>query len=189
MSAIMNGIAVYGGLLPFGGTFLTFSDYARNAIRLAAMMKARTIFVYTHDSIGLGEDGPTHQSVEHAPSLRLIPNLSVWRPADTVESAIAWQLAIERSGPTCLLFSRQNLPFIERDAEAIANIRRGGYVLIDCNGLPEMIMIATGSEVILWFKLVQLMNEGRKFEWFRCHRQMCFYRRFNLSTGSIAERG
>lgn len=149
MSAIMNGIALYGGLLPFGGTFLTFSDYARNALRLAAMMDARTIFVYTHDSIGLGEDGPTHQPVEHAASLRLIPKLSVWRPADTIESAVSWQKAIERQGATCLLFSRQNLPFIERTAETISNIARGGYILSDCTGTPDMIMIATGSEVTL----------------------------------------
>lgn len=149
MSAIMNGMALYGGLLPFGGTFLTFSDYARNAVRLAAMMRAHVIFVYTHDSIGLGEDGPTHQSVEHAPSLRLIPQLSLWRPCDSVESAVAWQKAIEHQGATCLLFTRQNVPYQERDAVALANIGRGGYVLNDCNGLPEMIMIATGSEVAL----------------------------------------
>ncbi len=147
MSAIMNGLALYGALLPFGGTFLTFSDYARNAVRLAAMMKARVIFVYTHDSIGLGEDGPTHQSIEHGPSLRMIPGLSVWRPCDGVESAVAWQKAIEHQGATCLLFSRQNVPFQERDAKALANIHKGGYVLKDCNGHPEMIMMATGSEV------------------------------------------
>jgi transketolase len=149
MSAIMNGLALHGGILPFGGTFLTFSDYARNAVRLAALMRQRVIFVYTHDSIGLGEDGPTHQPVEHAPSLRLIPQLSVWRPCDSVESAVAWQKAIEHPGPTCLLFSRQNLPFIEREAEVLDQVARGGYVLKDCNGLPEVIMIATGSEVTL----------------------------------------
>jgi transketolase len=149
MSAIMNGIALYGCLLPFGGTFLTFSDYARNAVRLAALMRQRVIFVYTHDSIGLGEDGPTHQPIEHAPSLRMIPQLSVWRPCDTAESAVAWQKAIEQQGPTCLLFSRQNLPCMERDAATLADVARGGYVLKDCNGLPEVIMIATGSEVAL----------------------------------------
>lgn len=147
MSAIMNGIALYGGIIPFGGTFLTFSDYARNALRLAALMRQRVIFVYTHDSIGLGEDGPTHQAVEHAPSLRMIPQLSVWRPCDTTETAVAWQKAIENQGPTCLLFSRQNLPFQERDQEMVANIGRGGYILLDCVGTPDLIMIATGSEV------------------------------------------
>jgi transketolase len=140
---------LYGALLPFGGTFLTFSDYARNAVRLAAMMQAHAIFIYTHDSIGLGEDGPTHQSIEHGPSLRLIPGLSVWRPCDGVESAVAWQKAIEHQGPTCLLFSRQNVPHQERDQVALANIRCGGYILSDCIGQPEMIMMATGSEVAL----------------------------------------
>lgn len=149
MSAIMNGIALYGGLLPFGGTFLTFSDYARNAVRLAAMMQAQSIFIYTHDSIGLGEDGPTHQSIEHAPSLRMIPGLSVWRPCDGVESAIAWQKAIMHQGPTCLLFSRQNVPHQERELKSLENIIKGGYILNDCIGPPEMIMMATGSEVAL----------------------------------------
>jgi transketolase len=149
MSAIMNGMAIYGGIIPFGGTFLTFSDYARNAVRLAALMRLRTIFVYTHDSIGLGEDGPTHQPIEHAPSLRMIPNLSLWRPCDAAESAVAWQAAIEYHGATCLLFSRQNLPHQERDAATLANIIRGGYILSDCNGKPDLILIATGSEVSL----------------------------------------
>ncbi|MEO8402694.1 MAG: transketolase [Gammaproteobacteria bacterium] len=149
MSAIMNGIALYGGIIPFGGTFLTFSDYARNAIRLAALMRQRVIFVYTHDSIGLGEDGPTHQAVEHAPSLRMIPQLSLWRPCDTTESAVAWQKALEYQGPTCLLFSRQNLPFQERDTETVTQVERGGYILRDCVQPPDMIMIATGSEVAL----------------------------------------
>ncbi len=149
MSAIMNGIALHGALIPFGGTFLTFSDYARNAVRLSALMQAKVIFVYTHDSIGLGEDGPTHQPVEHTPSLRLIPMLSLWRPCDAVESAVAWRKALEHAGPTCLLFSRQNLPFQERNSEALANIARGGYILFDCVGLPDLIMIATGSEVAL----------------------------------------
>lgn len=149
MSAMMNGIALHGGLIPFGGTFLTFSDYARNAVRLAALMRQRVIFVYTHDSIGLGEDGPTHQAIEQAASLRMIPQLSVWRPCDTVESAVAWQKAIEYQGATCLLFTRQNVPYLEREQAQLADIARGGYVLIDCNGVPEVIMIATGSEVAL----------------------------------------
>lgn len=150
MSAIMNGIAVHGGLLPYGGTFLTFSDYARNAVRLAALMKIKTIFLYTHDSIGLGEDGPTHQPIEHLPSLRLIPQLSLWRPCDTAETAVAWRVAIENQGPTCLLFSRQNLAYQERDSRALTQIRRGGYVLCDFSTeLPDSIIIATGSEVAL----------------------------------------
>ena len=147
MSATMNGMALHGGLIPYGGTFLTFSDYSRNALRMAALMKIRTLFVFTHDSIGLGEDGPTHQSVEHAASLRLIPNMDVWRPCDAVESVIAWVAAIERrDGPTSLLFSRQNLPFQGRSAEQIALIRRGAYVLADADR-PRALIIATGSEV------------------------------------------
>ncbi|HVK56664.1 MAG TPA: transketolase [Burkholderiales bacterium] len=147
MSAIMNGLAVHGGLIPYGATFLTFSDYARNALRVAALMKIRSLFVYTHDSIGLGEDGPTHQPVEHLASLRYIPNLDVWRPCDTVESAIAWAAAIERKdGPACLVFSRQNLPFQERNAEQLAGIRAGGYVLADVAN-PQAVLIATGSEI------------------------------------------
>jgi transketolase len=157
MSAIMNGMALHGGLIPYGGTFLTFSDYSRAALRLAALMKLRSIFVFTHDSIGLGEDGPTHQSIEHAASLRLIPGMDVWRPCDTVEAALAWIAAIERKdGPSSLLFSRQNLPFQRRDASAIAAIRRGGYVLSDAaNPDPKAakaakaVIIATGSEVQL----------------------------------------
>jgi transketolase len=151
MSAIMNGMALHGGIMPFGGTFLTFSDYARNAIRLAALMRQRVVFVYTHDSIGLGEDGPTHQPIEHLPSLRLIPTLSTWRPCDTVETAVAWQAAIERQGPTALLLSRQNVPFQERDREQLSCIARGGYILVDHakNGCPDVIFIATGSEVAL----------------------------------------
>jgi len=149
MSAIMNGIALHGGFIPYGGTFLMFSEYARNALRMAALMKQRVLFVYTHDSIGLGEDGPTHQPVEQTATLRLIPNMSVWRPCDAVESAVAWKLAIERkTGPSCLIFSRQNLPHQNRTAEQIANIRRGGYVLAEAaNGKPDAIIIATGSEV------------------------------------------
>lgn len=151
MSAIMNGMALYKGIIPFGGTFLTFSDYARNAIRLCALMRQRVVFVYTHDSIGLGEDGPTHQPVEHLPSLRLMPNLSVWRPCDTVETAVAWRAAIERQGPTALLFSRQALAFQERNAEQLTEISRGGYILLDMaeGKQPDAILIATGSEVAL----------------------------------------
>jgi len=151
MSAIMNGMALHKGVIPFGGTFLTFSDYARNAIRLAAIMRQRVIFVYTHDSIGLGEDGPTHQPVEQLPSLRMMPHLSNWRPCDTVESAVAWRFAIEHHGPTCLLFTRQSVPFQERTDAQIANIQRGAYVLYqaDANSYPDAIVIATGSEVSL----------------------------------------
>jgi transketolase len=147
MSAICNGLALHGGFIPYSGTFLTFSDYARNALRMAALMKLRNIFVYTHDSIGLGEDGPTHQSVEHASSLRLIPHLDVWRPCDTVESFVAWSAALERrDGPSALLFSRQNLTYQARDDEMLADIRRGGYVLADAPS-PRAVIIATGSEV------------------------------------------
>jgi transketolase len=152
MCAIANGITRHGGLIPYVGTFLTFSDYARNALRMAALMKIRAIFVFTHDSIGLGEDGPTHQSIEHAASLRLIPNMTVWRPCDTVETAVAWAAAIEhRDGPSCLLFTRQNVPFQKRNEGEIASIRRGGYVLADWNGTVERraVIIATGSEVAL----------------------------------------
>jgi transketolase len=149
MSHIMNGMALHGGLLPFGGTFLMFSEYARNALRMAALMKQRVIFVYTHDSIGLGEDGPTHQPVEQTSTLRYIPNMDVWRPCDTVESAASWINAVERmTGPSSLIFSRQNLAFQKRDAAQIANIRKGGYVLSEAaNGKPQAIIIATGSEV------------------------------------------
>jgi len=153
MSAIANGLALHSGFIPYVGTFLTFSDYARNAVRMAALMKLRAIFVYTHDSIGLGEDGPTHQSVEHAASLRLIPGLDLWRPCDTVESAAAWAAAIERhDGPSCLLFTRQNVPFVPRTDEQIAGIDRGGYVAADFDAAvsgPQVVVIATGSEVAL----------------------------------------
>jgi transketolase len=150
MSAMMNGIALHGGLIPFGATFLMFSEYARNALRMAAIMKQRSIFVYTHDSIGLGEDGPTHQPIEQIPTLRLIPNMAVWRPCDAVESAVAWQQAIERKdGPSCLIFSRQGLPHQERSSAQIADITKGGYVLKDCDGTPDVIIIATGSEIAL----------------------------------------
>jgi transketolase len=151
MSAIANGVELAGGYVPYVGTFLTFSDYARNALRMAAIMKIGTIFVYTHDSIGLGEDGPTHQSIEHASSLRLIPHMELWRPCDTVESAVAWIAAIERrNGPTCLLFTRQSVPFQKRDQAQVAMIRRGGYVLADWEGDgARVVVVATGSEVSL----------------------------------------
>jgi transketolase len=161
MSAVMNGIALHGGYIPFGATFLTFSDYSRNALRMAALMKLRSIFVFTHDSIGLGEDGPTHQSVEHVSSLRLIPNLDNWRPCDTVESAIAWKHAVaRRHGPTSLIFSRQNLPFMERNAQQIIGINHGGYVLKDAAD-AKAILIATGSEVELAVKAAdELAKQG-----------------------------
>ena len=156
MAAIMNGIALHGGWIPFGATFLMFSEYARNAIRMAALMKIRSIFVFTHDSIGLGEDGPTHQPVEQIPTLRMVPRMHTWRPCDTVETAVAWRAAIEYTGgPTSLVFSRQGLPFIERTPEQIANIARGAYVLRDCDGTPDCIVIATGSEVDLALKAAE----------------------------------
>jgi transketolase len=168
MAAIMNGMALHGGYLPFGGTFLTFSDYSRNALRMAALMKQRVIHVFTHDSIGLGEDGPTHQSVEHASSLRLIPNLSVWRPCDTVETTAAWLAAVGRpssigmdvhaGGPTALLLSRQNLPFVARNAETLKNVARGGYVLQDAKDARAAI-IATGSEVAIAIDAQKLLAD------------------------------
>ncbi|MDC9613979.1 transketolase [Xenorhabdus khoisanae] len=164
MSAIMNGIALHGGFVPYGATFLMFVEYARNAVRMAALMKIRSIFVYTHDSIGLGEDGPTHQPVEQIASLRVTPNMSTWRPCDQVESAVAWKYAIERKdGPTSLIFSRQNLAQQARTAEQLANIEKGAYILKDCAGQPELILIATGSEVELAVKAAeQLSAEGRQ---------------------------
>jgi transketolase len=161
MAAIMNGVALHGGYIPFGATFLTFSDYSRNALRMAALMKQRSIFVFTHDSIGLGEDGPTHQSVEHVSSLRLIPNLDNWRPCDTVESMVAWGEAVKRkNGPATLIFSRQNLPFQERSAVQIADIKRGGYVLKEAEG-AKVTFIATGSEIELaQAAAAALANEG-----------------------------
>ena len=164
MSAIMNGIALHGGFIPYGATFLMFMEYARNALRMAALMKIRSLFVYTHDSIGLGEDGPTHQPVEQMASLRVTPNVSTWRPCDQVESAIAWQYAVERKdGPTALIFSRQNLKQQERTEEQLANVYRGGYILNDCSGTPELILIATGSEVELAVAAYhELTAAGRK---------------------------
>ncbi|MDD0823693.1 transketolase [Mannheimia sp. AT1] len=167
MSAIMNGIALHGGFIPYGATFLMFYEYAHNAVRMAALMKQRALFVYTHDSIGLGEDGPTHQPVEQTASLRQIPNLETWRPADQVESAIAWKAAVERKdGPTALIFTRQNLAQQERTAEQLANVARGGYILRECcekGGCPDLILIATGSEVDLAMKAAEVLDaEGVK---------------------------
>ncbi|WGE63566.1 transketolase [Actinobacillus equuli subsp. haemolyticus] len=164
MSAIMNGIALHGGFIPYGATFLMFYEYAHNAVRMAALMKQRSLFVYTHDSIGLGEDGPTHQPVEQTASLRFIPNLETWRPADQVESAVAWKAAVERKdGPSALIFTRQNLAQQERTAEQLANVARGGYVLKDSAGTPDLILIATGSEVDLAMKAADVLTaEGTK---------------------------
>jgi len=159
MSAMMNGIALHGGFLPYGATFLMFSEYARNALRMAALMKAHSIFVYTHDSIGLGEDGPTHQAVEQTATLRMIPRMSVWRPCDAVESAVAWKAAVENdAGPSCLIFSRQNLPHQQRTADRIAAIGRGGYILRDCDATPDAIIIGTGSEVSLAMEAAEALS-------------------------------
>ncbi|MFH0261716.1 transketolase [Vibrio barjaei] len=162
MSAMMNGIVLHGGFIPYGGTFLMFMEYARNALRMAALMKQRSIFVYTHDSIGLGEDGPTHQPVEQIASLRLTPNMSTWRPCDQVETAVAWKSAIERNdGPTSLIFSRQNLAQYERSTGVLNNVKKGGYVLSDCIGEPELILIATGSEVSLAMQVQEQLANVR----------------------------
>ena len=164
MAAIMNGVALHGGLIPYGATFLMFMEYARNAVRMSALMKQRVLYVFTHDSIGLGEDGPTHQPIEQLTSLRTTPNLDTWRPADTVESAVAWKHAVERKdGPSALIFSRQNLPFHVRDNETEAAVARGGYILKNCAGEPELILIATGSEVSLAVQAAdKLTEQGRK---------------------------
>ncbi|SFP73991.1 transketolase [Pseudomonas borbori] len=164
MSAIMNGVALHGGFVPYGATFLVFMEYACNAVRMAALIKKRVLFVYTHDSIGLGEDGPTHQPIEQLASLRCTPNLNTWRPCDAVESAVAWKCAIERNdGPSALIFSRQNLTHQNRDAQQLADIARGGYVLKDCAGEPELILIATGSEVGLAVQAADKLSEqGRR---------------------------
>tara|TARA_R100001377_G_scaffold71213_1_gene46781 strand:- start:206 stop:2155 length:1950 start_codon:yes stop_codon:yes gene_type:complete len=164
MSAIMNGIALHGGFIPYGGTFLIFMEYARNAVRMAALMKQHCVFVYTHDSIGQGEDGPTHQPIEQLATLRITPNMSVWRPCDAVETAVSWKAAIERSaGPTSLVFSRQNLAHQARTAEQVAAIARGAYVLKDCEGTPDVLLIATGSEVEICVEAVaQLQAKGIK---------------------------
>jgi transketolase len=162
MAAITNGMVLHGGFIPETGTFLTFSDYSRNALRMAALMKLRNIFVFTHDSIGLGEDGPTHQAVEQTASLRLIPNMAVWRPCDTVETAVAWSAALERrDGPTCLILTRQNVAFQKRDDAQLAAIRRGGYVLSEAAGTPRAVIIATGSEVSLAMEAQKILaGEG-----------------------------
>ena len=163
MTAMLNGVALHGGFLPYGATFLVFSDYARNAIRLACLMSTRVVLVYTHDSIGLGEDGPTHQPVEHLTSLRALPNMSLWRPCDATETAIAWTAGIERHGPTLLVLTRQPLPQQARTPEQIANVRRGGYTLIDSSGTPECIVIATGSEIGIAAEAVNKLNsDGRR---------------------------
>ena len=163
MTAVMNGIALHGGLLPYGGTFLVFSDYARNAVRLAALMSTRVVLVYTHDSIGLGEDGPTHQPIEQLAGLRAMPNMCLWRPCDAFETAVAWTAAVERAGPTALVLTRQALPQQTRTAEQQANARRGGYVLIDSPGAPECLVLATGSEVAIAAQAVNELNAaGRR---------------------------
>jgi transketolase len=163
MTAAMNGIALHGGFIPYGGTFLVFSDYARNAVRLACLMCVRTILVYSHDSIGLGEDGPTHQPIEHLSSLRAMPHLSLWRPCDATETAVAWKLALERHGPTALVLTRQGLPQQTRTPAQLDNIRRGGYTLIEPAGSPECLVIATGSEVGIAAQAVRAANDrGRR---------------------------
>jgi transketolase len=164
MCALMNGVALHGGFIPYGGTFLVFSDYARNAVRMAALMKQRVILVFTHDSIGLGEDGPTHQPVEHVASLRLIPNMRVWRPCDSVETALAWADGITNtSGPTSLVLTRQALPAMPRTAAQTADIQRGGYVLVECEGTPECVLIGTGSEVAIAVDAARLLaGKGRR---------------------------
>ena len=162
MSAISNGLALHGGFIPYDATFLVFSDYSRNALRMSALIPAGAIHVFTHDSIGLGEDGPTHQPVEHLASLRYIPNNQVWRPCDAVESAVSWRCAIERrDGPSCLVFSRQNLAHQARDAAQLADIARGGYVLHEPDGAPQLVLIGTGSEVELAMQAARaLASEG-----------------------------
>jgi transketolase len=161
MTAMMNGLALHGGLIPYAGTFLVFSDYARNAVRLAALMQQRSVLIYTHDSIGLGEDGPTHQPIEHLASLRAMPNLSVWRPCDAAETAVAWCAALAREhSPTALVLTRQALPQQPRSATQLASIARGGYVLIDCDGVPEVILIATGSEVASCAEALRALAAG-----------------------------
>lgn len=164
MSAIMNGISAHGGFVPYGATFLMFQQYAANAVRMSALMKLRNVFVYTHDSIGQGEDGPTHQPIEVLATLRVTPNMDTWRPADATESAVAWKSAVQRtSGPTALVFSRQGLPALSRTAEQLANVAKGGYVLVDCDGTPDVILIATGSEVGLAVGAAEKLSaEGKK---------------------------
>lgn len=160
----MNGILLHGGFRPYGGTFLIFSEYARNAIRMSALMEIPTLYVFTHDSIGVGEDGPTHQPIEQTASLRLVPNLDTWRPCDQVETAVAWAEMIKRkNGPSDIVLTRQNLEQMPRDEETLKNVARGGYILKDCAGTPELILIATGSEVALAFHAAEeLEKEGKK---------------------------
>jgi transketolase len=164
MTAMMNGVALHGGFIPYAGTFLVFSDYARNAVRLAALMHLRVVLVYTHDSIGLGEDGPTHQPVEHLAGLRAMPNISVWRPGDAAETAVAWLAALEHArGPSCLVLTRQALPQQSRTPAQIAAIARGGYTLVDCQGVPEALLIGTGSELSLAVDAArELSAQGRR---------------------------
>ena len=164
MYAIMNGLALHGGYVPFAGTFLMFSDYGRNAIRMSALMKIRCVFVLTHDSIGVGGDGPTHQPVEQVSCLRLIPGLTLWRPCDTTETAVAWKAALDQvNGPTALILTRQPLPHQKRNAQQVRAIARGGYILLDCGPQPEAIVIATGSEVQLALGAAQALNaQGRR---------------------------
>jgi transketolase len=163
MTGIMNGMTLHGGFLPYGGTFLVFSDYARNAVRLACLMKARVVLVYSHDSIGLGEDGPTHQPIEHLASLRAMPNMSLWRPCDAVETAVAWTLAVERHGPTALVLTRQALAQQPRTPAQVSDIARGGYVLADCSGTPEVLLLASGSEVGIAAQAAATLNgAGRR---------------------------
>jgi transketolase len=158
MSHIMNGMALHGGIFPFGGTFLMFSEYARNALRMSALMKQRVVYVFTHDSIGLGEDGPTHQPVEQTATLRMIPNMTVWRPCDTTETLVAWAASVEKKdGPSCHILSRQNLPFVKRSDAQIADIRKGGYVLSDAAD-AKVVLIATGSEVELALKAQEALK-------------------------------
>jgi len=163
MAAVNSGMALHGGFIPYSATFLVFSDYSRNALRMSALMKLRNIFIFTHDSIGLGEDGPTHQAVEQTSTLRMIPNMSLWRTADTVESAVAWKHAIEReNGPSCLIFSRQNLPFLERTKQQADDVSKGGYVLHDCENTPDLILIAAGSEVGITMAAAKHLSEQGK---------------------------
>ena len=179
MSAIMNGVALHGGLIPYGATFLMFMEYARNAVRMSALMKQRVLYVFTHDSIGLGEDGPTHQPIEQLTSLRTTPNLDTWRPCDAVESAVSWKYALERKhGPSALIFSRQNLDHQERSAAQIADIERGGYILKDCAGEPELILISTGSEVGLAVNAYNALTEqGIKCVSYPCRAPACLMRK------------
>lgn len=163
MGTIMNGLTAHGGFIPYAGTFMSFSDQAKNALRLAALMHLRTIWVFTHDSIGVGEDGPTHQPIEQVSTLRLMPNVNVWRPCDTVETAMAWKNALEVSDPTCLSLSRQKVPFVKRNSEQVAGIERGGYILRDCEGEPQIILLATGSEVALALEAAEILtSEGTR---------------------------